>query len=345
MKIIAEYIWLDSSENYRSKTKIFSLDSGEWWTLSNYPIWNYDGSSTNDIPTNDKGATECLLYPLAIYDDPFNINTDTKTYMLVLCNNTYIIDDHEFNVHCQMENLDLIKNKLDSETYLLGFEQEFFMINPNTSRPFGVTEPQSIKQGPYYCGTGIFNSYQRPFLQDTREKLLDAGIELTGFNYEVAPSQAEFQVCDYGIEAAYQLLILRYILERNGELFNIHISFSNVVYRYDNINNSGCHVNISNLNMRNDNGIEEIINKINELGDKTPTNEIDFNFIFGNNNTERLTGQLETSNWKIFDWGIGTRHSSIRVPVLTNKEHKGYFEDRRPGANVNPFNYLYHLLF
>ena len=350
MKIVAEYIWLDINSNFRSKTKIFSLDEGEWWQLQSYPIWNYDGSSTGDIPENKQHATECLLYPVAIYDDPFNINTDTRIHMLVFCKNSYIINDKETGVHPLMFNkLEEMNTILEKEGYQFGFEQEFFLINPKTGRPFGITEPLAITQGDYYCGVGCFNVENRAFLADCQTKLLDAGIQLTGFNYEVAPSQAEFQVCDYGLEACYQLLILRYILKRNGELHNIHVSYSNIIYRSNNINNSGCHINISNHKMRTGDeekyGAEYILDKINELGDKTPGSKEEFNNIFGNGNVERLTGELETSKWNHFDWGFGTRNTSIRIPIIVKKNNAGYFEDRRPGANIDPFSYLNYLLF
>lgn len=347
MQIIAEYIWLDVQESFRSKTKIFSLDDEQWWDLASYPIWNYDGSSTGDIPENEQNQTECLLQPIAIYDDPFNTNTDKQIYMLVLCNNYYIDENNEkIGVHNIMYyRLEEITKKLNKDAYLLGFEQEFFLINADTGRPFGITNPNAIVQGPYYCGIGINNVANRVFLQDTQSKLIKAGLQLTGFNYEVAPSQAEFQVCDYGIEAAFQLLILRYILIRNGELYGILVSFNNVVYSNDNINNSGCHINISNTNTRKtDNGIDYILELINELGIKTPKTENEFNYIFGNNNTSRLNGKLETSKWDIFMYGYGRRDRSIRIPMLVKEFGSGYLEDRRLGANVNPFNYLYYLI-
>jgi glutamine synthetase len=354
MKIIAEYIWLDIKNKYRSKTKIFDIisrtneETSKYLELSTYPIWNYDGSSTGDIPENDEGNTECLLYPIALYDDPFNNSTDKVKYMLVLCNNSYVLNNKENGVNYIMYNkLNEISSKLDEEVYLFGFEQEFFIIDKKTGLPVGINYLDDIKQGDYYCGNGCYNITTRSFIKDSQIKLLNAGISLTGFNYEVAPGQAEFQLCDYGIKALFQLLIMRFILIRNGENYNLNISFDNILSKKNNINNSGCHVNISNKYMRNNNGLEFIKNKIIILKEKflkENINEETFNYIFGKDNTERLTGNLETSKWNKFTWGYGTRHTSIRIPNQVIKDNKGYFEDRRPGANVDPFIYIWYLL-
>jgi glutamine synthetase len=58
---------------------------------------------------------------------------------------------------------------------------------------------------------------------------------------------------------------------------------------------------------------------------------------FGKGNESRILGKHETSTWDDFTWGVSDRGSSIRIPRLVNLEGKGYFEDRRPSANLNPY--------
>ena len=38
-----------------------------------------------------------------------------------------------------------------------------------------------------------------------------------------------------------------------------------------------------------------------------------------------------------FSWGFGTRTTSIRIPNHVSKQKCGYFEDRRPAANIDPY--------
>ena len=52
----AEYVWVDSNGMYRSKTRNMNNDNfaskdpivGDKSLSSSYPIWNYNGSNTND---------------------------------------------------------------------------------------------------------------------------------------------------------------------------------------------------------------------------------------------------------------------------------------------------------
>ena len=511
-QVIAEYIWLDSSNQYRAKTKIFTqgeIPEHKVMSLTSYPSWNYDGSSCGDN-RGLEGLTECALVPHAVYNDPFNQNTDSIKYTLVLCRNYYydylIPDDNDNNlfVPTNQYNEILLKNNLyklvpihpdmeprlwtneffQNQDFKLGFEQEFFMINPELKMPYGFRRnttycpftfalvqifrhlgltsgfsPISGGQGPYYCSVGKKCAVQRKYLKHTQALLHAANINITGFNYEVAPGQAEFQVFGNAVSACNDLLMLRYILQRNGENFGVVVSFEPVVIgkEHGHFNMSGCHTNISFNAYRellfSNEKVDIDINTINicpvEETEETETDDLDsttdsttvnttdtttetttqeqqtnlqiedeyisssgntdednvsmnasveedtttqaststtastttstilktpntvrefflyvntlfqidfleeghtfeFNDIFGAGNTERCHGELETSNWREFSWGIGTRDTSIRIPldslkknINDNRNPQGmYFEDRRPASNVEPFTIL-----
>lgn len=51
----------------------------------------------------------------------------------------------------------------------------------------------------------------------------------------------------------------------------------------------------------------------------------------------RLTGLHETSSIHDFSAGVANRGASIRIPRQVGKDGKGYFEDRRPAANCDPY--------
>jgi len=59
--------------------------------------------------------------------------------------------------------------------------------------------------------------------------------------------------------------------------------------------------------------------------------------VYGEGNKMRLTGSYETSDISTFSYGEGNRGSSIRIPVGTMKAGKGYYEDRRPASNIDPY--------
>ena len=69
MAIIGEYIWIDGAtptQKLRSKTKIIPELSDEHdASLSDFPNWQFDGSSTNQA---EGDASDCLQ-PVRIFPD------------------------------------------------------------------------------------------------------------------------------------------------------------------------------------------------------------------------------------------------------------------------------------
>jgi glutamine synthetase len=50
-----------------------------------------------------------------------------------------------------------------------------------------------------------------------------------------------------------------------------------------------------------------------------------------------MTGQHETASYDKFTWGVANRGSSVRINRAVAVEGKGYFEDRRPASNADPY--------
>jgi glutamine synthetase len=59
--------------------------------------------------------------------------------------------------------------------------------------------------------------------------------------------------------------------------------------------------------------------------------------VYGSGNEERMTGEFETAKYDVFSDGIANRGCSIRRGNETYKNQKGYFEDRRPSSNCDPY--------
>ena len=55
------------------------------------------------------------------------------------------------------------------------------------------------------------------------------------------------------------------------------------------------------------------------------------------NNRLRLCGKNETSSYAKFSYGVANRGSSIRIPRYFVDNLYGYIEDRRPGADMDPY--------
>ncbi len=58
---------------------------------------------------------------------------------------------------------------------------------------------------------------------------------------------------------------------------------------------------------------------------------------YGEGIERRLTGMHETAPWHQFSYGASNRGASIRIPWQVERDRKGYIEDRRPNANMDPY--------
>ena len=59
--------------------------------------------------------------------------------------------------------------------------------------------------------------------------------------------------------------------------------------------------------------------------------------VYGTDNDQRMTGLHETASYDKFSHGIANRGASIRIGYDTLIKGKGYFEDRRPASNCDPY--------
>jgi glutamine synthetase len=319
-KTIVEYIWIGGKNEIRSKTRVFNYFLP--FDVSCILDWNYDGSSTWQADSN--GDTEIILKPCALFKDPFRIILDGTCY-LVLCDTYKTNGEPTLSNHRCKANA--IFNNLNEEEPWFGLEQEFFFSN------YEKTEyiDRHIPEGYHYCGT-TQKVNERMIVEKHLRMCIEAGVKISGINAEVAKGQWEFQIgpCE-GIQAGDHLIVARYILERLSEQFQYSVNYFPKIN--SDINGSGCHINFSTVGTRNENGIEIIYKYIERL-EKMHQEHID---VYGENNHLRLTGLHETSSIDKFSWGIGTRNTSIRIPNQTFKNKCGYFEDRRPAANVDPY--------
>lgn len=319
-KFKLEYIWLDGyypTQSLRSKTKVVSNFDGQ---LDSCPMWSFDGSSTEQAPGN---SPDCLLEPVAVFPDP-----DRKNAFLVMCE--VLNPDgtpHPTNGRATIED--------DDNDFWFGFEQEYFLWNPETDLPLGFPEKgYPAPQGQYYCSVGAKNAFGREIVEDHLDFCLDAGINVEGINAEVATGQWEFQVFAKGAKAVGdQVWVARYLLERTAEKYGIAINWHCKPIKGD-WNGSGMHANFSNSLLRTC-GSKEVYETICEAFRPYVTEHI---AVYGAHNDLRLTGKHETQSIDKFSFGVSDRGASIRIPIATVENGwKGWLEDRRPNSAADPY--------
>jgi glutamine synthetase len=98
-------------------------------------------------------------------------------------------------------------------------------------------------------------------------------------------------------------------------------------------NGAGAHTNFSTKEMRVDGGMAAIEKACAAIG--TRVEEMVANYGVGIE--QRLTGAHETAHYTQFSWGVSDRGCSIRIPWKVAVDGKGWLEDRRPNANMDPY--------
>ena len=335
---IVEYIWIGGQgQDLRSKAKTVK---GKVNSLKDLDIWNYDGSSTGQASTE---SSEILLIPVALFKDPFTGGNNK----LVFCE-TYHCDMQPTNTNFRYFAQKIFENNKTKESEKenekekffdpwFGLEQEYAIMEPSGTAltwPYGWPQGGYPKpQGEYYCSTGIMNNYGRIIMNFHYKACLYAGIKIQGTNSETMPGQWEFQigVCK-GLEAGDHLWMARYILQRIAEYYRLDINFDCKPVKGD-WNGSGCHVNFSTQETRAEGGLQVIYSQIEKL---KVTHDKIIN-LYGEDNKKRLTGKHETADFNNFYYGTGDRKESVSINLHTIKKGKGYYEDRRPGANMDPY--------
>ena len=291
--------------------------------LEDCPMWCFDGSSTEQADGSD---SDCLLKPVAIIPDP-----DRRNGYLVM---TEVLNAdgtaHESNGRATIDEND------DDEDFWFGFEQEYFLWDPETNLPPGFPHAGFPRpQGPYYCSVGANNAYGREIIEDHLDLCLEAGLNVEGINGEVAAGQWEFQVFAKSAKrAGDETWLGRYLLERTAEKYGLAIEWHPKPLGDTDWNGSGMHANFSNGAMR-DSGKQETFTKICDQFGKNIDRHIS---VYGAHNEERLTGAHETQSINEFSYGVSDRGASIRIPIGTVEDGwKGRLEDRRPSSNADPY--------
>ncbi len=165
---------------------------------------------------------------------------------------------------------------------------------------------------------------------------LDAGINHEGINSEVAKGQWEFQIFGKGSKnAADQMWVARYLLMRLCEKYGVDVNWHCKPLGKDvDWNGSGMHTNFSTTHLREVGG-KEYFEGLMAAFDKYKNEHI---AVYGPDNHLRLTGLHETQSIDKFNYGVGNRGASVRLPqTFIPDGYRGYLEDRRPNSQGDPY--------
>jgi glutamine synthetase len=320
MPLICDYIFIDGLGEIRTKNRVLYN-----FTLANaldghvhIPDFATDGSST--YQADETGNTEIILRPQYYCRNPLRNNS-----VIVVCDTYDAETNKPLPSNTRAEAAAFFQQEsVKNEKIWYGWEQEYYF------EPFDRRELPAIGTH-HYCGvSNLFEEQQ--IVDEHLQAMLNASIDAHGTNAEVSYGQWEFQLMPLGgIEGADQLLLARFLLRKIASKYGYEVVFDPKPYRY--CQGSGCHLNISTKKTRGDNGFDEIVKvmpKFEQMHDEHIA-------VYGEGNAARLTGKCETASIDHFSWGVGTRTTSIRVPTKCKADGSGYFEDRRPAANVDPY--------
>lgn len=323
MAFQAEYIWLDGTEPtplLRNKTKILTHDTEV------PPIWGFDGSSTNQA---DGEHSDCVLRPVFQCHDPIRGGRN----ILVLCDvlNARDMEPHPTNTRAACE---ATAKQYERHEMWFGIEQEYTMMRDDgTPLGFPTGGGFPAPQGPYYCGVGAGRVVGRDIIEAHTAACLEAGLMISGTNAEVMPGQWEFQIGPAdALKVSDHLTVARWLLHRIAEDYDVVITLAAKPQKGD-WNGAGAHTNFSTKAMRAEGGLKVI----EAACEKLRKRHAEHMKVYGAHNEERLTGKHETCNIHEFRWGVSDRGASIRIPMQTANTGKGYLEDRRPAANMDPY--------
>ena len=315
----AEYIWVDGTEptaKLRSKGKVVPVGEEP-------PIWGFDGSSTNQAPGEN---SDCVLRPVFSCPDPIR-GGDNK---LVMCE--VLLTDltpHPSNTRAACA---AAAEQYDALDFWFGIEQEYTFFNGIRSQPLGWPDNGfPAPQGGYYCGVGSDEVFGRPVVEDHLDACIEAGLQIAGINAEVMPAQWEFQIGPIGAPTVGDhLWVARWLLYRIGERHGVAATLDPKPVKGD-WNGAGAHTNFSTNAMRE--SYDPCIAAAEALG----ANHDEHIASYGADIEQRLTGLHETASYKEFKYGVSDRGASVRIPWQVARDGKGYIEDRRPNANMDPY--------
>ncbi|KAL1432998.1 hypothetical protein MTO96_001982 [Rhipicephalus appendiculatus] len=329
--VFCTYVFIDGTlENVRAKTRTLDFEPK---TPEECPEWTFCALASYQWP--DAGPkSEAYLSPVALFRDPFFKGRNK----LVLCE--VLQTDRSPNKTNTRRSCLNAMNKAKDQQPWFGIEQEY-VVTEKDGHP--VDWPRDVKHtikplGPYCFGVGADATSGR-YISDAHYKACTyAGVKMAGTNCEGMLSQWEYQVGPLeGVDAADHLWMSRYILDRVAEDFGVLVTLDPMPYPPGDWLGSAMHTNFSTKAMRSDGGISAIRTAIEKLKRNADADLAKYDTARIKRNQLRVGSGVMATPLKQFTADECSKEVSVRIPRAVVDAGKGYLEDRRPGANADPY--------
>ena len=328
---VVEYVWYYEECKVKSKTNVFKK---EIKCLEDIPIM------TTVYDPNDRDEhyyADIPLVPVRLYPDPFK-----PGQWMALCE---LYRDFKltkpFRINKRAALVDFIK-EIESEEPWVGFEQEFYFMEPDGIIPLGWKANAHVSRYENYdfhSNVGAVNALGREIMEDFLIKCDIAGVELYGITAERSPSQWEYQTGPSEVlKGCDDLIMARYLVERCAEIKRVDVNLYPKINRV--FDSSGLHANFSTKAMREEGGYKAIV----EACERICQNHLEDMKNYGEENKQRLIRNTSCPDYSECSYGDDDRAKAIRIPKKCVMNQKGYLEDRRPTSNADPYLVMLTLL-
>lgn len=333
-QVIAEYIWPGTKRiDIRSKT--LTLDIARVESLKDIPEWEFDGSLTSQsYGTN----ADVLLRPVQFWPDPFRRGNN----VLVLCE--CILPERRTPIPTNTRDLAYqVFSQVEQYEAIFSVIQEYGLMTPKGTYPSGT--PLGWPRQGFPRGSDENNTYTVGIRKRAGHRIAEAhlraclysGLQITNQHSGRFKGEWSFQLgSGDGLTISDQLMVARWILLRVAELFGVSVSFDPKPYQHL-PHMRRCAVQFSTSRMRCPNkGFTRIVRAVEKLGRRHREHFA----VYGMSNLSRKIRAYETAPMSKFSYGIANARASVNIPRKAKLLNAGYFEDRRPSANMDPYAVL-----
>lgn len=196
MLIKLEYIWVDSEDTLRGKTKIWDFNPHK------YPKYNTlrkNGPCPEELPIWGDKSIKSLLIPNRVIIDPTR-----KQAFLVMCDTS--ITDKRVEIN-------------EEEKVFFRVKQKYILPRTVSPDKFGTSSG-----GP--CGIGYGKVLGREIMEEHLDTCLSAGLKITDINAEELLGQWEYHLmCEGNSLNEYDLWLTKYFLIRLCEKHDMFVEF------------------------------------------------------------------------------------------------------------------------